>query len=63
MNDNLYASIILFAIGVFFLIYRFKYPVKDGDMKWLLNFQSLLIGIGCIICTFIALLRHFDILI
>ncbi len=63
MNDNLYAAIIFFIIGILMLFQRYKYPAKEGDFKFSLDFQSVLIGIGCIIFVIIALLKNFDIII
>lgn len=58
MDDLIYIAIIGIVIGVFFLIQRFKYPTKKGDMKFSLNFRSLLIGIFCLGAGLIALVKY-----
>jgi hypothetical protein len=58
MDDLIYVAIIGILIGVYLLIRRFKYPVKEGSFKFLINFQSLTIGIFCLVAGLIALVKY-----
>jgi len=59
MNENLIVAIIGIIIGSYLLIRRVKYPTKKGDMKFSLNFRSLLIGIFCLGAGLIFLIKYF----
>jgi len=58
MDDLIYIAIIGILIGVYLLVRRFKYPVKEGTFKFLINFQSLIIGITCLGIGLISLVKY-----
>ncbi len=58
MIEDLYIAIIGIIIGSYLLIQRFKYPSKDGSFKFLINYQSLTIGIFCLVAGIIFLIKY-----